>query len=494
MSLNFLLYFERTEWRVIETMECKIIPFWTAEERDRTDTDKAEALLSQAMEGFHKKLVVLDDDPTGVQTVHDVSVYTDWEEESIRNGFEEKEAMFFILTNSRSFSVEETTKVHQDIAARVAKVARELGQDFMIISRGDSTLRGHYPLETQLLADGLTKNEGVVIDGEIICPFFPEGGRYTMDNIHYVKEQENLVPAGMTEFAKDKTFGYKSSDLTEYVEEKTEGKYHKEDCITISLDELNALDVQGIKDKLMSAQNMAKIIVNAVSYADLKVFCAALVLAMKAGKHYMARTAAAFTKVMGRISDQPLLGRAQLEGDTKNGGIVLIGSHVKKTTDQLNCLKKLDGQADFMEFQVNAVFEENGLEKEVEKTVKAAEEKILSGRTVVIYTSRQLLAPENMTPEEKLQISVKISNAVTSIIGKLSVKPKFIIAKGGITSSDVGTKALRVKKARVMGQVKKGIPVWMTGEESKFPGMPYIIFPGNVGEVSTLKEIVEELI
>lgn len=494
MSLNFLLYFERTEWRVIETMECKIIPFWTAVERDRTDADKAEMLLSQAMEGFHKKLVVLDDDPTGVQTVHDVSVYTDWEEESIRKGFEEKEAMFFILTNSRSFSVEETTKVHQDIAARVAKVARELGQDFMIISRGDSTLRGHYPLETQLLADGLTKNEGVVIDGEIICPFFPEGGRYTMDNIHYVKEQDNLVPAGMTEFARDKTFGYKCSDLTEYVEEKTEGKYHKEDCITISLDELNVLDVQGIKEKLMSAQNMAKIIVNAVSYADLKVFCAALVLAMKEGKHYMARTAAAFTKVMGRISDQPLLGREQLEGDTKNGGIVLIGSHVKKTTDQLNCLKELDGQADFMEFQVNTVFEENGLEKEVERTVKAAEEKILSGRTVVIYTSRQLLAPENMTPEEKLHISVKISNAVTSIIGKLSVKPKFIIAKGGITSSDVGTKALRVKKARVMGQVKKGIPVWMTGEESKFPGMPYIIFPGNVGEVSTLKEIVEELI
>lgn len=475
-------------------MECKVIPFQTVQERDKTDAVKAEALLSQAMEGFHKKLVVLDDDPTGVQTVHDVSVYTDWEEESIRKGFGEKESMFFILTNSRSFSVEETTKVHQEIAARVAKVAGELGLDFMIISRGDSTLRGHYPLETQLLADGLTKNEGAAVDGEVICPFFPEGGRYTMDNIHYVKEQDKLVPAGMTEFAKDKTFGYRSSDLTEYVEEKTAGKYKKEDCITVSLEELNALDVQGIKEKLMCAKDMAKVIVNAVSYADLKVFCAALVLAMKDGKHYMARTAAAFTKVMGRVLDQPLLGRAQLEGETKNGGIVLIGSHVKKTTDQLNCLKELDGQADFMEFQVNTVFEENGLEKEVERTVRAAEARILSGRTVVIYTSRQLLAPENMTPEEKLQISVKISNAVTSIIGKLQVKPKFIIAKGGITSSDVGTKALRVKKARVMGQVKKGIPVWMTGEESKFPGMPYIIFPGNVGEVSTLKEIVEELI
>ena len=98
MSLNFLLYFERTEWRVIETMECKIIPFWTAEERDRTDADKAEALLSQAMEGFHKKLVVLDDDPTGVQTVHDVSVYTDWSEQSLEEGMQEENSLFFVLT------------------------------------------------------------------------------------------------------------------------------------------------------------------------------------------------------------------------------------------------------------------------------------------------------------------------------------------------------------------------------------------------------------
>ena len=458
------------------------------------DTDAVQALLEEKCRQDRHKIIVLDDDPTGVQTVHDVSVYTDWSYESIKKGFEEDNKLFYILTNSRGFTVEQTTRAHLEIGENVARVSEETGIDYVIVSRGDSTLRGHYPLETELLARVEESHRGKPVDGEIICPFFPEGGRYTMDNIHYVKEQDNLIPAGMTEFARDKTFGYKSSDLTEYVEEKTEGKYHKEDCITISLDELNALDVQEIKEKLMSAQNMAKIIVNAVSYADLKVFCAALVLAMKEGKHYMARTAAAFTKVMGRIPAQPLLGREQLEGDTKNGGIVLIGSHVKKTTDQLNCLKELDGQADFMEFQVNTVFEENGLEKEVEGTVKAAEEKILSGRTVVIYTSRQLLAPENMTPEEKLHISVKISNAVTSIIGKLSVKPKFIIAKGGITSSDVGTKALRVKKARVMGQVKKGIPVWMTGEESKFPGMPYIIFPGNVGEVSTLKEIVEELI
>lgn len=473
--------------------EYQSLPFTDVEKHCRTDENAAEQLLAQAMEGFHKKIVVLDDDPTGVQTVHDVSVYTDWEEDSIRQGFLEKETMFFILTNSRSFSAEETEKVHWDIAERVGHVAKELGQDFMMISRGDSTLRGHYPLETETLADELEKSAGQSIDGEILCPFFPEGGRYTMDNVHYVKEQEQLVPAGMTEFAKDKTFGYHHSDLCAYIEEKTEGNCKKEDCITISLEELNRLDAAGIKEKLMKARDMTRIVVNAVSYSDLKVFCAALVLAMKEGKQFLARSAAALPKVLGRISNQPLLGRKQLEEDENNGGIVLIGSHVKKTTAQLECLKTLSGNITFMEFQVNSCFEENGLEKEVENTVKKAEEVILSGKTAVIFTSRTLLAPENMTPEEKLQISVRISDAVTSIIGKLHVKPRFIIAKGGITSSDVGTKALRVKKARVMGQVKKGIPVWMTGEESKFPGMPYIIFPGNVGEVSTLKEIVEEL-
>ena len=472
----------------------KILPFSAVAARTATDEVKAEQLLAQAMENFNRKIVVLDDDPTGVQTVHDVSVYTDWEVDTIRQGFEEWSPMFFILTNSRSFSEEKTRQVHHQIAVNVSRIAKETGKNFMIISRGDSTLRGHFPLETKVLADTLQQEAGIIIDGEVVCPFFPEGGRYTIDNIHYVKDQDSLVPAGKTEFAKDKTFGFAASDLRAYVEEKTEGGYRAEDCITVSLEELNALNVQGIKGKLMSAKDGAKIIVNAVCYADLKVFCAAMVLAMKDGKHFLARSAAALPKILGRVSDQPLLTKAELVGATPNGGIVLVGSHVKKTTDQLHALQTLEGQIDFMEFDVNTCFTVGGLEKEVERIIGEAQEKILQGRTVVIYTSRTLLAPEGMTPEEKLQISVSISDAVTSIIGKLTVKPRFIIAKGGITSSDVGTKALAVRKARVMGQVKKGIPVWMTGPESKFPGMPYIIFPGNVGEVETLKEIVEELL
>lgn len=463
---------------------------YTKKKQEKT----AEELLLESRDGFRHKIVVLDDDPTGVQTVHGVSVYTDWDEDSIRSGFDEENDMFFILTNSRSFSAEETERVHREIAKRVCRIAGETGKAFQLISRGDSTLRGHYPLETQTLRQELEKCEGIPVDGEILCPFFPEGGRVTMGNVHYVREGSMLVPAGMTEFAKDQTFGYRASDLTEYVEEKTAGTYRKESCICITLEELQNRETERILEKLLSAERFDKIIVNAVSYEDLKIFCAVYMDAVKAGKRYLARTAAAFPKVLGGIADQPLLGRKELRKEEKNGGIVLIGSHVNKTTRQLECLMEGKAELESMEFDVSMQSVPGGLQKEAERVTEWADSVIGSGKTAVIYTSRRVMAPDTEDKDQILEASVRISDAVTSVIGRLQVKPAFIIAKGGITSSDVGTKALHVRKARVMGQVQKGIPVWMTGAESKFPGMPYIIFPGNVGDDNTLRNIVEELV
>ena len=189
-----------------------------------------------------------------------------------------------------------------------------------------------------------------------------EGGRVTIDNVHYVKEGNILIPAGMTEFAKDQSFGYQSSDLTEYVEEKTNGRYKKEDCITISLEELRADDINGITGKLMSAHDFQKIIVNATTYEELQVFVQAFVKAAEAGKQFLARTAASFPKVLGGISDKPLLKKEELVEDTKNGGIVLIGSHVKKTTLQLEALKQSEKELCFLEFHAEAWKQKDGLD------------------------------------------------------------------------------------------------------------------------------------
>lgn len=453
-----------------------------------------DTLLKQEIEKNNKKIVVLDDDPTGVQTVHDISVYTNWEKETIRQGFEEKNNLFYILTNSRGFTAEQTTAAHNEISAVVDEVARETGREYIFISRSDSTLRGHYPLETEILKANYEKNTGKTIDGEILCPFFKEGGRFTIDDVHYVKYGDKLIPANETEFAKDKTFGYTAATMPEYIEEKTKGTYKAENVICISLEDIHNMDIEKIENLLMNVQGFNKIIVNAVDYADIKVFCVALYRAMAKGKVFMFRTAAAIVKVMGGVSDQPLLTRQQMvTKETDNGGIIVVGSHTDKTTRQVEELKKLT-DIEFIELNATLVRDEKAFETEVNRCLEREEECIKAGKTVCCYTTRVLITADTGDKEDELRLSVKISDAVQSLVGRLKATPAFVIAKGGITSSDVGTKALAVKKANVLGQIRPGIPVWQTGEESRFPMTPYVIFPGNVGEITTLREAVEVLL
>ncbi len=457
------------------------------------DEAAIDALLAKEIEANDKKIVVLDDDPTGVQTVHDISVYTNWDKESIKMGFEEENNLFYIMTNSRGFTAEQTTKAHHEIAAVVDEVSRETGKAYIFISRSDSTLRGHYPLETELLKADYEKYTGAQIDGEILCPFFKEGGRFTIDNVHYVKYGDELVPANETEFAKDKTFGYTAATMPEYVEEKTKGAYKAADVTCISLEDIHDVNIDKIEEQLMNVKDFNKIIINSVDYVDIKVFCVALYRAMAKGKVFMMRTAAGIVKVMGGVTDQPLLTREQMVvKETDNGGIIVVGSHTDKTTKQVESLKELT-DIEFIELDATLVKDDEAFEKEVQRCLAKEEECIKAGKTVCCYTTRALITADTGDKEDELRLAVKISDAVQSLVGRLTVTPAFVIAKGGITSSDVGTKALAVKKANVLGQIKPGIPVWQTGPESKFPQTPYVIFPGNVGEISTLKEAVEVL-
>lgn len=459
--------------------------------------EEMEALLAKEIKDFDGKFLVLDDDPTGVQTVHDVSVFTDWSVESLKAGLLGEEKLFFVLTNSRGLTVEETTKLHKELAHNAILASKETGVKFVFISRSDSTLRGHFPLETKLLAQTLQEEAGIKPDGEVLMPFFKEGGRFTVDNIHYVNYSGELVPAAETEFAKDRTFGYRHSDLPSYIEEKTKGEFKAEDVTCISLDELRGGKVDQIYDKLMKVENFGKIAVNALDYEDITVFAIALYRAIKAGKNYSFRSAAGLVKVLGGISTIPLLTAGQMcknvSADAKRrGGIVVVGSHTAKTTSQLEALRDVEG-LEFIEFDSDKVLT-GDLDEEVKRVVALSENLMAKGTTVVTYTKRKLLEIEGDTPEAALKRSVQISEGVQALVGTLNVEPAFVIAKGGITSSDVGVKALQVKKARVLGQIRPGIPVWQTGAESKFPGIPYIIFPGNVGDTNTLKEAVEILL
>ncbi|SES18815.1 four-carbon acid sugar kinase family protein [Psychrobacillus sp. OK032] len=457
------------------------------------DTQTVKDMVKAELANLNKKIIVLDDDPTGVQTVHGVSVYTDWSVESIEKGFQEENVMFFILTNSRGFTADETEKVHTEIATNIVAAAKKQNKEFIVISRGDSTLRGHYPLETEVLKGTIETASEIKYDGEVILPFFKEGGRLTVDNIHYVQYEEYLVPAGETEFAKDRTFGYTKSHLGEYVEEKSAGKFKADNATYISLESLRSLDIEGITNQLLQVADFNKVVVNAVDYVDVEIFVIALAKAMKVGKQFMFRSAAALTKVIGGVSDKALLTREELiQDETNHGGLILVGSHVKKTTEQLEVLKTSDF-IEFIEFDCHLVLQPDQFQEEIDRVISTTENLIREGKTVTVYTKRERLDLGEGKKEEELKLSVKISDAVTSIVQRLKVRPNYIVAKGGITSSDIGTKGLEVKRATVAGQIQPGIPVWYTGEESKFPGIAYIIFPGNVGAVTTLKDTVEIL-
>ncbi|MBC3536972.1 four-carbon acid sugar kinase family protein [Megasphaera hominis] len=455
----------------------------------QVDEEKISQELLKELKEFNKKIVVLDDDPTGTQTVHDISVYTEWTEDTLTQGFNEENSEFYVLTNSRAFTQDYTRQVHTDIAKRVSDVAKATGKDFIIISRSDSTLRGHYPLETKTLKETLETNGAPVIDGEVLMPFFKEGGRFTIGNVHYVQEGEYLVPANETEFAQDSTFGYKAATMPEYIEEKTGGAFKADSVTCISLEDLRAGNVDAIAQQLVAVHDFNKVIVNCTDYIDVKVFALALLKAMREGRHFMFRSAAALTKVLGGVSDKELLTKDELvvKGNT-NGGLIIIGSHVKKTTQQLEKLQELDS-IEFIEFNHLMVLEsDEKLEAEIERVIKKTEDNIKHGVTTAVMTGRKLLKMD--TKEDSLRVSVKISDALVQIVNRLTIQPKFIISKGGITSSDVATKGLHIKKALVLGQVAPGIPAWKAGSESKFPGMSYVVFPGNVGEVTTLRDVV----
>jgi uncharacterized protein YgbK (DUF1537 family) len=82
---------------------------------------------------------------------------------------------------------------------------------------------------------------------------------------------------------------------------------------------------------------------------------------------------------------------------------------------------------------------------------------------------------------------------LVKIVSGLRQRPDWFVAKGGITSSDLATEALQIRRALVLGQAQPGVPVWLSGPGSKWPNLPYIVFPGNVGSGDALANLVVAL-
>jgi uncharacterized protein YgbK (DUF1537 family) len=452
-------------------------------------TASLRARIRRATIASGRKVVVLDDDPTGTQTVHDVPVVTEWTVDALAEAWAEAVTTFYVLTNSRRYPLDEAAALNREIARNLAVVAQAKGAEPIVVSRSDSTLRGHYPGEVQALQDGLEQGLGIAYDGVIIIPFFLEGGRLTVDDVHWVREGDWLTPAALTEFARDRTFGYSHSNLRDWVDEKTAGQVRAEDVASIGLEAIRRGGPAAVGKALSAVRGGRVVIINAAAYSDLDVFVWGLLRAEEKGQRFLFRTAASFVRVRGGVPDRGLLTHEELsggEGSSAAGGLTLVGSYVQRTTQQLQELLRRPGALG-VELRVAQVVQEATRQDEIERVLRETTAGLKEGRDVVVYTSRELTVPAG---KSQLEASQEVSSALVAVLCDLAVRPAYLVAKGGITSSDLATAALGVRRARVLGQIAPGVPVWRLGAESKYPSLPYVVFPGNVGGPDAMASVV----
>lgn len=431
------------------------------------------------------KIIVLDDDPTGSQTVHSCLLLMQWDVDTLRLGLRDEVPIVFILTNTRALTPEKAAQVTKEVCHNL-KIAIEAEniEDFLIVSRSDSTLRGHYPIETDVIAEELGG-----FDAHFLIPAFFEGGRQTIDSIHYLNIEGKLTPVHETEFAKDSVFGYHYSYLPDYVEEKTKGQIKATEVERFLLEDIR----QGSLERLMQLQRNQCAVVDGEKQEDLDKFSQDLLTSAASGKRFLFRSAASILTSLAQLGEQPIAAEEMAKyKPTDKPGVVLVGSHVKKTTQQLQDLLT---QSDVVGIEVDVKQLRDYPDKKDELLnsilgqVKAVYEK---GQTPVVYTSREELAFE--TVQKRLDFGVAVSSLLMEVVQGLPRDIGFLISKGGITSNDVLSTGLKLQSVRLLGQVLAGCSMVRTEKDHPlFPNLPVVLFPGNVGDVQGLSTVYARL-
>ena len=422
----------------------------------------------------------------GTQSVANVSLLTEWTPDDIVDELQNDLRGIFLLTNSRSMTVGEAVDTVSR-AGRNLRVAMErTGKTPTVISRIDSTLRGHYPAEVEALTEVFERPSAL----QIIIPFFFEGGRYTIDDVHYLAEGDRLIPVGQTEFARDAAFGYISSNVREWVEEKTKGRIPAGQVATVSLEDIRVGGPVRVAERLLSTGDARVCFPNAASMRDIEVFVLGAMIAEERGGSFFYRSSASFLKVRGGLESRALLTANDFGAAGDGGGLIVVGSHVTVSNNQVAYL--LDQrEVVSVEAAVKMLTDDARRAGEISRVANAVDAGLERGFDVTLFTSREPLVGRE--GDASLIAGSRISSGLAEIVRRLATRPRYLVAKGGITSYDIATRALGVKRAMCIGQILPGVPVWELGESSRFPGLKFVAFPGNLGDPDWLSEVVVKL-
>ncbi|MGO4238246.1 four-carbon acid sugar kinase family protein [Pseudarthrobacter sp. YAF2] len=459
-------------------------------------------------------LVVLDDDPTGTQSVADLPVLTRWDVEDFTWAFGQGKPAVYVLTNTRSLDPAEAAARNEEVVRNALAAAgspdASAGSSLRLgfVSRSDSTLRGHFPLEPDVIAATVAEVSGEKTDGVVLVPAFPDAGRLTIGGVHYMRgtgeAKGTLVPVSETEFAKDATFGFSTSVMADYVAEKSQGRFPADSVIVLDLNIIRAgasaqdpaISAKAIADAIEPATDSTPIVADIVTENDFRALALGLEEAERRGKKLLYRVGPPF--VRGRIGQEvraALTAEEAYAGNTPSeaGGLIVVGSHVGLTTRQLNVLTAEHSSARIIEIDVEKLL---GAETEagahLDQTVDAVIEALRAG-DVIVHTSRLLIKTDD--PAESLRIARTVSAAVVDVVNRTlkTFPPRFVIAKGGITSSDVAAHGLEIRHGIVRGPMLPGIVSLWEPVDGPAKGIPYIVFAGNVGDDDSLAQVTRKL-
>lgn len=453
-------------------------------------------------------LVVLDDDPTGTQSVSDLPVLTQWDVEDFTWALHQGKPAVYVLTNTRSLDPEEAAARNEEIVRNALAAAQKGGETLRLgfVSRSDSTLRGHFPLEPDVIAATVAAESGEATDGVVMVPAFPDAGRVTIGGVHYMRgtgdDADQLIPVAETEFAKDATFGFTNSQMAKYVEEKSQGRYAADSVIVLDLNIIRAgaatgdaqVSAKAIADAIEPATASTPIVVDIVTENDMRALALGLEEAERRGKKLLYRVGPPFMRArIGQDIRRELSGAEAYAGNTPSeaGGLIVVGSHVGVTTRQLKVLTDQHGAARIVEIDVEKLLGDSA-DNHLDQTVDAVVEALRSG-DVIVHTSRLLIKTDD--PAESLRIARTVSAAVVAVVNRTlkTFPPRFVIAKGGITSSDVAAHGLEIRHAIVRGPMLPGIVSLWEPVDGPAKGIPYIVFAGNVGDDQSLAQVTRKL-
>jgi uncharacterized protein YgbK (DUF1537 family) len=457
---------------------------------------EARATIRGANQAGGTRVIVLDDDPTGSQSVHGIPVLTRWRADDLRWAFQQPTDGFFILTNTRGLAEDEARATVSEVVTAVEQVSAELGIRYSLITRSDSTLRGHYPLETDVVLDH-ARRTSEPYDALLIAPAYLAAGRITVDDVHYVRAGDRFVPVGQTGYARDATFGFASSDIRDYIAEKTSGVISADSVVSLGLDDIRIGGPARVRDVILSCTNATPIVVNAVDASDLDVVVLGLIEAEAAGARVLSRTGPTFVAARLGIVDRDPVSRQEIfaSGERLGHGLIIVGSHVELTTAQVDRLVKGTPELSIVELDVPKLVDPRSATAELTRCAAALAESVTESDTLLV-TSRARIDGDD--GHASLVIAQNVSHALSTLTqGLVSTTPiAWVLAKGGITSSDIATEGLSIRRATVAGQMFPGIvSVWVNQSDGAdgLHGLPLIVFAGNVGDESTLLRAVRIL-